>query len=138
MSRILKKFPPRCYNFSSKVSKMEARTTHDYLVVLRDLIFTERECAKALDMPGMIAAMQTKEEIVKVLAHVKVIDDEDKPIAGQIREENRRNAFLFRSTLGWIRQTMEFFGQRTVTTTYSASAYTVASQVHGRLLSGKV
>ncbi len=117
---------------------MEARTTHDYLVLLRDVIFEERECAKALDMPGMIAAMQTKEEIVKVLAHVKAIDKQDKPIAGQIREENRRNAFLFKSTLGWIRQTMEFFGQKTVTTTYSASAYTVASQVHGRLLSGKV
>lgn len=117
---------------------MEARTTHEYLVRLRDIIFEERECAKALDMQGMIAAMNTKEELVKVLAHVKVIDDQDKPIAGQIRAENRRNAFLFKSTLGWIRQTMEFFGQKTVTSTYSASAYTVASQVNGRLLSGKI
>jgi hypothetical protein len=117
---------------------MEARTTHDYLVRLRDVIFQERECAKALDMKGMIAAMNTKEELVKVLAHVKVIDEQDKPIARQIREENRRNAFLFKSTLGWIRGTMEFFGQRTVTSTYSSSAASVASQVSGRLLSGKV
>jgi len=117
---------------------MEARTTHEYLVRLRDIIFEERECAKALDIQGMIAAMNTKEELVKVLAHVKVIDDQDKPIAGQIRAENRRNAFLFKSTLGWIRQTMEFFGQKTVTSTYSASASTVASQVNGRLLSGKI
>ena len=117
---------------------MEARTTHEYLVRLRDLIFEERECAKALDIKGMLAAMNTKEELVKVLAHVKVIDDQDKPIAIQIREENRRNAFLFKSTLRWIRQTMEFFGQKTVSSTYSASAYTVASQVNGRLLSGKI
>jgi len=117
---------------------METRTTHDYLVRLRDLIFEERACAKALDMQGMIKAMNTKEEVVKVLAHIKVIDEQDKPIAKQIREENRRNAFLFKSTLGWIRQTMEFFGQKTVTTTYSAAAYTVASQVNGRLLSGKI
>jgi hypothetical protein len=117
---------------------MEAKTTHEYLVRLRDIIFEERACAKALDMPGMIAAMNTKEELVKVLAHVKVIDDQDKPIASQIREENRRNAFLFKSTLGWIRETMEFFGQKTVTSTYSASAYTVSSQVNGRLLSGKI
>ena len=117
---------------------MEARTTHEYLVRLRDIIFEERECAKALDIQGMIAAMNTKEELVKVLAHVKVIDDQDKPIAGQIRAENRRNAFLFKSTLGWIRQTMEFFGKKTVTSTYSASAYTLPSQVNGRLLSGKV
>ena len=117
---------------------METRTTHDYLVRLRDLIFEERECAKALNMKGMIIAMNNKEEIVKVLAHVKVIDEQDKPIANQIREENRRNAFLFKSTLGWIRQTMEFFGQKTVNSTYSASAYTVVSQVNGRLLSGKI
>ncbi len=117
---------------------MEPRTTHDYLIRLRDLIFEERECAKALDMKGMIAAMNSKEQIIKVLAHVKVIDEQDKPIASQIRAENRRNAFLFKSTLGWIRQTMEFFGQKTATTTYSASAYTVASQVNGRLLSGKI
>jgi len=116
---------------------MEA-TTHDYLIRLRDLIFEERECAKALDMKGMIAAMQAKEEIVKVLAHVQVIDEADRPIATQIRNENRRNAFLFKSTLGWIRQTMEFFGQKTVTSTYSSKAYTIASQVNGRLLSGKI
>jgi len=82
--------------------------------------------------------MNAKEELVKVLAHVEMIDEQDRPIAGQIKEENRRNAFLFKSTLGWIRQTMEFFGQRTVTSTYSSSAYSVASQVNGRLLSGKI
>ncbi len=117
---------------------MDTATTHDYLVRLRDVILHERECAKNLDMPGMINAMNTKEEIVKVLAHIKVIDEQDKPIAAQIRSENRRNAFLFKSTLGWIRQTMEFFGQKTVTSTYSAHGYTVASQVNGRLLSGRI
>ncbi len=117
---------------------MNARTTHDYLVKLRDIILEERECAKALDMAGMTDAMQKKAEIVNVLAHVKSIDPEDQPIADQIRNENRRNAFLFKSTLGWIRETMEFFGQKTVTSTYSQGAYSVASQVNGRLLSGKV
>jgi hypothetical protein len=33
---------------------------------------------------------------------------------------------------------MEFFGKRTVTSTYSASAGTISSQINGRLLSGKV
>jgi hypothetical protein len=117
---------------------METGTTHDYLIRLRDIILRERECAKTLDIPGMTEAMRTKEEIVKVLAHVKIIEDRDKPIAAQIRAENRRNAFLFKSTLGWIRQTMEFFGQKTVTSTYSAHGYTVSSQVNGRLLSGRI
>lgn len=117
---------------------MHTDTTHDYLVRLRDIILYERECAKALDMEKMTEAMRTKEEIVKVLAHVKSIAEEDKPIAAQIRAENRRNAFLFKSTLGWIRQTMEFFGQKTVPSTYSAHGYSVASQVNGRLLSGRI
>ncbi len=117
---------------------MNARTTHEYLVHLRDVIIQERECAKRLDMDGMVAAMNEKEQLLQVLAHITVIAEEDKPIAADIRHENRRNAFLFKSALGWIRETMEFFGRRTVASTYSSSAGSVAAQVSGRLLSGKV
>lgn len=117
---------------------MEPSSTHDYLVRLRDVILEERACATALDMEGMMAAMRAKEELVQVLSHVKVIDERDQLIASQVRQENRRNAFLFKSTLGWIRQTMEFFGKTASTSTYSSSAGTVSSQVNGRLLSGKV
>jgi len=117
---------------------MEAKTTHDYLNRLLEVIFEERECAKSLDMQGLSSAMAAKEEIVKVLAHVQSIPDEDKPLAARIRNENRRNAFLFKSTLGWIRDTMEFFGQRTVPSTYSQKGSSIASRVSGRLLSGRV
>lgn len=108
------------------------------MVRLLDLILEERKCAKAMDMPGMTAAMQAKEEIVKVLNHVQLIDEEDKPLAARIRNENRRNAFLFKATLGWIRQTMEFFGKKSVPATYSANAAAVPSQVSGRLLTGRI
>lgn len=117
---------------------MNASTTHEYLVRLRDIILQERECAKALNLEGMVAATNEKEQLLQVLAHVQVIDDSDKPLAAEIRHENRRNAFLFKSALGWIRDTMEFFGRKTVTSTYSSSAYQVAAPVNGRLLSGKV
>lgn len=117
---------------------MNTRTTHEYLVQLHDAIIRERECAKRLDMEGLTAAVLEKEQLIQVLAHVQKIDDADKPIAARIRHENRRNAYLFKSALGWIRDTMEFFGKRTVTSTYSASGYEVASTVNGRLLSGKV
>lgn len=117
---------------------MATRTTHDYLVEMRDLILEERKCAINLDIEGMAKAVHAKEEVMKVLAHVKSVDESDRGLTAQIRDENRRNAFLFKSTLGWIRNTMEFFGQKTVTSTYSAQAYTVASQVNGRLLSGRV
>jgi flagellar biosynthesis/type III secretory pathway chaperone len=117
---------------------METATTRDYLLRLREVILQERACAKALDMEGMAAAVQTKQEILEVLAHIKSIAEEDRALAAEIRAENRRNAFLFKSTLGWIRETMEFFGRRTAPTTYSAAAGTVTSQIHGRLLSGKI
>lgn len=117
---------------------MGTKTTHDYLVKMRDLILQERECAINLDMEGMLQAVYAKEEVLKVLAHIKHVDESDRDITQQIKDENRRNAFLFKSTLGWIRGTMEFFGQKTVTSTYGAHANTVASQVNGRLLSGRV
>jgi len=117
---------------------MEHGNTREYLLRLRDVILEERACATALDMQGMTAAMQVKEELVKVIAHIRVIEKVDQPLVAQTRQENRRNAFLFKSTLGWIRQTMEFFGKNSVTSTYSSSAGEISSQVNGRLLSGKI
>ncbi|MEN8189416.1 MAG: flagellar protein FlgN [Thermodesulfobacteriota bacterium] len=117
---------------------MNAGTTHDYLVRLRDVIIKERESAIKLDLAALADAMEEKEELVRVLAHVKDVPPEDTDIAAQVRDENRRNAYLFKATLGWIKETMEFFGKNTVTSTYSSSADTVANQVNGRLLSGRV
>ncbi len=117
---------------------MKARTTRDYLLALKEAIIKERQQAINLDLDGMYSAMQEKEELIHVLAHVKDIDEADKPLAEQIRYENRRNAFLFKSTLGWIRETMEFFGKKTSTSTYSASAGSVNAEVNGRLLSGRI
>lgn len=115
-----------------------AGTTRDKLLALKQVIMEEREQAVRLNLDGMYAAMQEKEELLAVLAHVKVIDEADRPLAEEIRNENRRNAFLFKSTLGWIRETMEFFGRKTSTSTYSANAGTVDSKVNGRLLSGRI
>ena len=117
---------------------MSAGTTHDKLIRLRDLILEERRFAQAFDMGRLNEAMTEKEDIVNYLAFIQEIDTEDRVIASQIRRENRRNAYMFKSTLGWIKETMEFFGKRTVTSTYAADAGTVPAQVNGRLLSGKV
>lgn len=117
---------------------MTSKKTHDYLVRLRDLIIEEREYAKTLNLSAMNQVMHEKEELLQILSHVQTIAPADKGIATQIRHENRRNAYLFKATLGWIRETMEFFGKRTVTTTYSANAGTIAASVNGRLLSGRV
>jgi len=117
---------------------MDTRSTHDKLVRLRDLIFEERDYARNLEITKLELAMREKEELVNYLTHVTEIDPEDRPIASEIRRENRRNAYLYKSALGWIRETMEFFGKRTVTSTYAADAGTIPAQINGRLLSGKV
>jgi len=117
---------------------MSARTTRDYLLALKETIIRERQEAIQLNLNGMFDAMHKKEELINVLAHVKHLNPEDQPLADQIRHENRRNAYLFKTTLGWIRETMEFFGKKASTSTYSAAASTVRSDVNGRLLSGRI
>ncbi len=115
-----------------------AHSAREYLTRLRDVILLERGYAKELDIKKMEEVMMEKEELIQILSHYTELHPEDQDIATQIRHENRRNAYMFKSTLGWIRDTMEFFGKRTVTSTYSASAGTVSSQVNGRLLSGRI
>lgn len=117
---------------------MKARTTRDYLIALKNAILKERQQAINLNIDGLYSAMEEKEELIRVLAHVKHLEEEDQSIAEEIRNENRRNAYLFKETLGWIRETMEFFGKRTSTSTYSANAGTVNSSSNGRLLSGRI
>ena len=117
---------------------MSDQKTHEYLVRLLEVILKERECARNLDMDGMNHIMGEKEELVQYLNLIQELDEQDRPLAARIKNENRRNALLYKSTLGWIRELMEFFGKRTVTSTYSSSAATVPSQINGRLLSGKV
>ena len=117
---------------------MDAGTTHKYLVRLRNVILEERKFAKILDMESLAVAMQEKEELIQVLAHTAQLDEADREITAVIRHENRRNAYLFKATLGWIRETMEFFGKRTVSSGYSANGDITNSKVNGRLLSGQV
>ncbi len=117
---------------------MATKTTRDHLLALLDAIRQERQAAIALNISAMHTATQKKEEILQFLAHLTEIDEADRPIARQVSHENKRNAFLFKSTLGWIRETMEFLGKRTSLSTYSANAQTVRSGAQGRLLSGKI
>lgn len=117
---------------------MKARTTHDYLLELKALLQKERQEAIQLKTDDMLETIQEKKRILDILAHVKEIDAADKPLAKQIRKENLRNAYLYKSTLKWIRGTMDFFGSKVTTTTYSPEGESVTSEVHGKLLSGKV
>ncbi len=117
---------------------MQAKTTREHLIALKEAILNERHHAINLNMKGMNEAIERKEELINILSHIRELHGADKDIAAEIKHENRRNAYLFKTTLGWIRDTMEFFGKTTSTSTYSAKAYSVGAQINGRLLSGRV
>ncbi|MDY0389347.1 flagellar protein FlgN [Desulfobulbus oligotrophicus] len=117
---------------------MERETVRMLLTQLRDTIRQEREHAKALDINAMLADVKRKEGLLHALSGVTDLHPDDRLFAQEIRQENRRNAYLFRATLNWIQETMEFFGRKTVPVTYSQHARSQDSIINGRLLSGRV
>ncbi len=117
---------------------MTQQEIHQNLLRLREVIREEREHAKQLDMRSMAADIQKKESLIQALGQVERLHPDDHALAREIQEENRRNAYLYRTTLNWIRKSMEFFGHRTAPSTYGYSGNTVNSNVNGRLLSGRI
>ena len=117
---------------------MDRETVRDLLLQLRDTIRAEREHAKALDMTAMMADIKRKEVLIQALNGAGQLHPDDRDYALDIQKENRQNAFLFRSTLHWIQDTMEFFGRKTVPITYSQYGRSQNNTINGRLLSGRI
>lgn len=117
---------------------MDRETVRDLLCQLRDTIRDEREHAKALDLEAMTADVMRKEALIGMLKNVRQLHPDDEHFAREIQEENRRNAYLFRATLNWIQETMEFFGRKTVPVTYSQRGISQNTAINGRLLSGRI
>lgn len=117
---------------------MDRDTVRELLIQLRGAIRDEREHAKALDVGAMIVDVRRKEAILRALNAVERLHPDDLQFAREIKRENRRNAFLFRATLRWIQETMEFFGKKTVPITYSQRGLSQNNTSHGRLLSGRI
>jgi flagellar biosynthesis/type III secretory pathway chaperone len=117
---------------------MDRETVRELLFQLRETIRAEREHAKALDMTAMLVDIKRKEAILHSLNAVESLHPDDQQYAKEIQQENRRNAFLFRATLNWIQDTMEFFGRKTVPVTYSQRGLSQNSTINGRLLSGRI
>lgn len=117
---------------------MDRSEVRELLIALRDTIRDEREHAKSLDLEAMMADVRKKEALIRVLNTIDQLHPDDRQYALEIKEENRRNAFLFRATLNWIQDTMEFFGRKTVPVTYSQRGTSQNSAINGRLLSGRI
>ncbi len=117
---------------------MNREAVHDLLQQLHDIILLEREHAKALDIKAMAKDMEQKESLLHILGRVDDLHPDDRALARTIQQENIRNAYLFKATLNWIQDTMEFFGRKSVPSTYGQYGTTVNNAINGRLLSGRV
>jgi len=117
---------------------MSGQTLSSQLEKLLAILVRERECAKDLDMERFNAVVREKEELLAALQMPPQLSAEESALADQVRRENRRNAYLYWSSLKWIRETMEFFGKQVAPTGYGASGYTKTGNFGGRLISGKV
>jgi hypothetical protein len=119
---------------------MSDSTLQQQLIDLMEVILQEREYAKALDMENLTRIGETKNRLLAVLATIgeRPQDEETRRLAATVKEENRRNAYLFYMTLQWVRNLMTFYGQRTVPGTYGARGNDVRQQNGGRLLSGRI
>ncbi len=107
---------------------------------LHDLILEEREHAKALRIEEMLATVRKKEQLLARidLQEENLIDPQIQELAKTVREENRRNAYLFWAALRWVRDLMGFFGQQTSDTLYGAGAAARQVNYGGGLLSGRI
>ena len=117
---------------------MVDQTAHEKLCRLHALLLKEREYAKTLSIDEMQAVSKEKEGLLREINSIKKLHPQDYSFAETIRKENRRNAYLFWSTLNWIRDSMEFFSQQISANAYTPNGNTVNSSQGGKLLSGKV
>lgn len=109
------------------------------LQTLHDLILRERECAKSFAVDELMAVTEEKEALFQRLQPVENAGPEVRALADKIQKENRRNAYLFWSTLKFIRESVSFFNRQVGQTTgYGVAGGLVYSGSSGMLLTGKV
>ncbi|PNU21147.1 flagellar protein FlgN [Geothermobacter hydrogeniphilus] len=114
-------------------------TLHQYRKLHR-LLLEERECAMNLDLAGLQRTVEEKSALLGALPPTR--EDELTPelreLAGKIQKENRRNAYLFWSSLNWVRETMNFYSRQIANPAYGESGRQISNVNGGSLLSGKV
>lgn len=105
---------------------------------LLQLILRERDCARNLDMAGLNQVATAKDALVRELATLDGSGLVSSELAERVREENRRNAYLFWAGLGLVRDTMDFFGRQVPPPAYGAFGGMVQGRNGTSLLSGRI
>jgi len=117
---------------------MTRQQLHEQLTRLHEVILRERESARNLDLDQLALASKEKAMLLNNVQEVAEVDPESRELAERVRTENRRNAFLFWSTLNWIRESMTFIDQRAASSSYDPEGRTSSLRRGGRLLSGRI
>ena len=117
---------------------METTELRGKLERLHSLILREREAAKTLDMTALNTVIQEKEELTQVLGAFEECDEDLFELVEEIRDENRRNAYLFWSGLSLVRESMEFFEKQVPPPGYGAHGSLAQARHGGKLLSGRI
>lgn len=118
---------------------MSGHSLLEQLQKLHDLILRERECAKAVDLDGLQDVTREKEELVHRLEPTVDGGPELRALAEKIKLENRRNAYLFWSSLKFVRDSMSFFNRQvSQPVAYGAGGRMIESGSSGLVLAGRV
>lgn len=117
---------------------MSGPTLREQLRQLLAVIRREREYAKALDMEALLTASREKETLLAAIDPGAALDPEARALAAMVRAENRRNAYLFWSTLTWVRESMALFDRQVTPVSYGSQGRVLQHRGGGNLLSGKV
>ena len=117
---------------------MAARELQNQLNRLHELILLERSYAKSFSMDELLATTKEKELMLQQLVPVADAGPEIHALAETVKRENRRNAYLFWSTLKFVRESMSFFNRQVTQTSYGAGGALVNRGSSGMVLAGRV
>ncbi len=117
---------------------MAARELQNQLCRLHELILLERKYAKGLALDELLATTHEKEVLLQQLVPVADAGPEIRVLAEKVKQENRRNAYLFWSTLKLIRESMLFFNRQVTQTSYGAGGALINKGSSGMVLVGRV
>ncbi len=117
---------------------MTVEQVQDKLTDLLDLLKQERKAAIELNMQELERVVSCKQQLLTGFDPQPGEAEGLEDLLREVDSENRRNAYLVWSGLGWVREMMNFFGRSTAQSTYGLKGQTQTHQAEGRLLSGKV
>lgn len=117
---------------------MAVEQVQEKLNALLELLQQERRAAIALDMHEFERLVTCKQQLMDGFNPQPHEVEGVEGLLKQIDQDNRRNAYLIWTALGWVRETMHFFGQSTVAQTYGGTGKSLVSKQKVHLLAGKV